>query len=167
MWEAVAVQKLLSFFQQKISAYLVIYKVLKHLTSWPLNELVKLTMLWTTGPRQISHIIFFTLSDKLTSLGMSSDKSCGRHHLVYFISYIQSFSARVAGLDLFINGFLVASATPSVFSWFSWNFQEIASVDVSGSSFIRVMIEFCLPEIQQTLIILLIYIGDYFYDNFV
>ena len=26
-------------------------KVLKHLTSWPLNELVKLTMLWTTGPR--------------------------------------------------------------------------------------------------------------------
>ena len=27
------------------------YKVVKHLTSWPLNELVKLTMLWTTGPR--------------------------------------------------------------------------------------------------------------------
>ena len=27
------------------------YKVIKHLTSWPLNELVKLTMLWTTGPR--------------------------------------------------------------------------------------------------------------------
>ena len=26
------------------------YKVIKHLTSWPLNELVKLTMLWTTGP---------------------------------------------------------------------------------------------------------------------
>ena len=26
------------------------YKVVKHLTSWPLNELVKLTMLWTTGP---------------------------------------------------------------------------------------------------------------------
>ena len=25
------------------------YKVVKHLTSWPLNELVKLTMLWTTG----------------------------------------------------------------------------------------------------------------------
>ena len=25
-------------------------KVVKHLTSWPLNELVKLTMLWTTGP---------------------------------------------------------------------------------------------------------------------
>ena len=27
------------------------YKAVKHLTSWPLNELVKLTMLWTTGPR--------------------------------------------------------------------------------------------------------------------
>ena len=27
------------------------YKVVKHLTSWPLNELVKLMMLWTTGPR--------------------------------------------------------------------------------------------------------------------
>ena len=25
------------------------YKVVKHLTSWSLNELVKLTMLWTTG----------------------------------------------------------------------------------------------------------------------
>ena len=28
-------------------------KVVKHLTSWPLNELVKLTMLWTTGPRRL------------------------------------------------------------------------------------------------------------------
>ena len=27
------------------------YKVVKHLTSRPLNKLVKLTMLWTTGPR--------------------------------------------------------------------------------------------------------------------
>ena len=26
------------------------YEVVKHLTSWPLNELGKLTMLWTTGP---------------------------------------------------------------------------------------------------------------------
>ena len=30
------------------------YKVIKHLTSWPLNELVKLTMLWTTGPRTLT-----------------------------------------------------------------------------------------------------------------
>ena len=31
------------------------YKVVKHLTSWPLNELVKLTMLWTTGPRLLGN----------------------------------------------------------------------------------------------------------------
>ena len=30
------------------------YKVIKHLTSWPLNELVKLTMLWTTRPWPLS-----------------------------------------------------------------------------------------------------------------
>ena len=52
MWEAFAVQKLLSFFQQKIPVYVFGYKVIKHLASWPLNELVKLTMLWT-GPRSI------------------------------------------------------------------------------------------------------------------
>ena len=31
------------------------YKVVKHLTSWPLNELVKLTMFWTTWPRWTNH----------------------------------------------------------------------------------------------------------------
>ena len=47
--EAFVVQKLLSVFQQNISAYLVIF--VNHVMSWPLNELVKLIMLWTTGPR--------------------------------------------------------------------------------------------------------------------
>ena len=37
------------FFNKNISVFG--YKVVKHLTSWPLNELVKLTMLSTTGPR--------------------------------------------------------------------------------------------------------------------
>ena len=41
-------QKLLSFLQQNISVFG--NKVVKHITSWPLNQLVKLTMLWTTGP---------------------------------------------------------------------------------------------------------------------
>ena len=50
IWEAFAVQKLLSFFQQKISVYFG-YIDLKHLTSWLLNELVNVTKLWTTGPR--------------------------------------------------------------------------------------------------------------------
>ena len=36
------------FFNKNISVFG--YKVVRHLTSRPLNELVKLTMLWTTGP---------------------------------------------------------------------------------------------------------------------
>ena len=44
MCEAFAVQKLLSFFSTKNFSVFG-YKVVKHLTSWPLNELVKLTML--------------------------------------------------------------------------------------------------------------------------
>ena len=38
----------LIFSTKKISVFG--YKVIKHLKSWPLNKLVKLTMLWTTGP---------------------------------------------------------------------------------------------------------------------
>ena len=33
------------------------YKVVKHLTSLPLNELVKLTMLLTTGPRYFNEML--------------------------------------------------------------------------------------------------------------
>ena len=44
-----ALQKLFSFFSTKKFSVFG-YKVLKHFTNWPLNELVKLTMLWTTGP---------------------------------------------------------------------------------------------------------------------
>ena len=50
-------QKLLSFFQQKNFSVFG-YKVIKHLTTWPLNELVKLTLLWTMGP---SYIYWLTL----------------------------------------------------------------------------------------------------------
>ena len=32
------------------------YKVVKHLTSWPLNKLVKLRMLWTTGLTTINGV---------------------------------------------------------------------------------------------------------------
>ena len=71
MWEA-AVQKLLSFFSTKnISVFG--YKVVKHLTSWPLNKLVKLTVLWTTRPRatgeqqiRIMKHIFFVLNSLTT-----------------------------------------------------------------------------------------------------
>ena len=43
-------EKLLIFFQQKYSEYCVL-NPLKQLTKMTLNELVKLTSLWTTGPR--------------------------------------------------------------------------------------------------------------------
>ena len=36
------------FFNKNISIFG--YKAVKHLTSWPLNELIKLRMLWTTRP---------------------------------------------------------------------------------------------------------------------
>ena len=36
------------FFIKNISVFG--YKIVKHLASWPLNELIKLTMLWTTVP---------------------------------------------------------------------------------------------------------------------
>ena len=60
MWEAIALQKLLPFFSTKnISGFG--YKVVKHLSSWPLNELAKLRMLWTTGPWLKNHL-FYLLS---------------------------------------------------------------------------------------------------------
>ena len=54
------------FFNKNISVFG--YKVIKHLTSWPLNELVKLTMLWTTGPRcktNIPNIVWIACHTKM------------------------------------------------------------------------------------------------------
>ena len=48
MWVAFAVQKLLTFFQQKNIKILYIESA-KTVNKMTLNELVKLTMLWTTG----------------------------------------------------------------------------------------------------------------------
>ena len=45
MWEALASH---IFSTKNIS--LIGYEVVKHLTRWPLNELIRLIMLWTTGP---------------------------------------------------------------------------------------------------------------------
>ena len=47
MWVAFAVQKLLTFFQQKYQNI----ESAKTVNKMTLNELIKLTMLWTTGPR--------------------------------------------------------------------------------------------------------------------
>ena len=69
MWEAFAAKAFLIFSTKNISVFG--YKVVKHFTSWPLNELVKLTMLWTTGPWSESallaqtylsqYLVFFTI----------------------------------------------------------------------------------------------------------
>ena len=49
MWEAFAVQKFFLIFSTK-NIGVFGYKIVKHLTSWTLNELLKGMMLWTTGP---------------------------------------------------------------------------------------------------------------------
>ena len=54
MWVAFAVQKLLTFFQQKNIRILYIESA-ETVNEMTLNELVKLTMLWTTGPCTICH----------------------------------------------------------------------------------------------------------------
>ena len=47
------------------------YKVVKHLMSWPLNELVKQTMLWTTGPRKSQKLfVFAEMSYKNTDVSI-------------------------------------------------------------------------------------------------
>ena len=49
MWVAFAVQKLLTFFQQKNISILYIEST-KTVNEMTLNELVKLMTIWTTGP---------------------------------------------------------------------------------------------------------------------
>ena len=51
MWVAFAVQKLLTFFQQKKNIRILCIESAKTVNEMTLNELVKLTTLWTTGPR--------------------------------------------------------------------------------------------------------------------
>ena len=51
MWVAFAVQKLLTFFSAKNIRILCIESA-KTVNEMTLNELVKITMLWTTGPCQ-------------------------------------------------------------------------------------------------------------------
>ena len=50
IWEALALQELLTFFQQIISMYFK-NTLATTLNKFVINKLVKLTMPWTTGPR--------------------------------------------------------------------------------------------------------------------
>ena len=54
MWVAFAMQKLLTFFSAKNIGILCIESA-KTVNEMTLNELVKLTMLWTTGPSSSDH----------------------------------------------------------------------------------------------------------------
>ena len=58
MWVAFAVQKLLTFFSAKIIRILYLESA-KTVNEMTLNELVKLTMLWTTGPWILDHRLLF------------------------------------------------------------------------------------------------------------
>ena len=50
MWVAFAVQKLFTFFQEKKNIRILYIESAKTVNEMTLNELVKLTALWTTGP---------------------------------------------------------------------------------------------------------------------
>ena len=62
MWVAFAVQKLLTFFSAKNIRILYIESA-KTVNEMTLNELIKLTTLWTTGPLLVNDSLKFTLSD--------------------------------------------------------------------------------------------------------
>ena len=62
MWVAFAVQKLLTFFSAK-SIRILYIKSAKTVNEMTLNELVKLTALWTTGPRSVYAAVVDTSTD--------------------------------------------------------------------------------------------------------
>ena len=86
-------KKLRSFsnsFNKNISAFG--YKVIKHLTSWPLNELVKLTMLWTTGPSSsVDYIHHFIVKTKMSKVK--------KKNIVQHLDQIQPKFASYKGAD--------------------------------------------------------------------
>ena len=78
-------QKLLSLFSTKnFSAFG--YKIVKYLTSWPLNELVKLMMLWTTGPKCFRVSALFTHA--MDAFIWRSEK-CEKLQVAHFVISLQ------------------------------------------------------------------------------
>ena len=75
-------QKLPSFFSTKNDSVFG-YKVVKHLTSWPLNELVRVTVLLTTGPwplrdalMKLHRWVYLTEMDKMEKTSKTTLASC-------------------------------------------------------------------------------------------
>ena len=86
MWVAFAVQKLLTFFQQKNIRILYIESA-KTVNEMTLNKLLKLTTLWTTGPRTFANgrKCPWTLCYTEFSL-VTCQRSCCRIHLSSSVS---------------------------------------------------------------------------------
>ena len=69
------------FFNKNISVYG--YKVVKYLTSWPLNEFVKQKMLWTTGPRCLSKCKLHWVASKVYMYPFGVNSLCTRPNVAY------------------------------------------------------------------------------------
>ena len=59
------------------------FKAVKHLMSWPLNELIKLTMLWTTGPWTIFLIFAYEHHDPFMRTCSSNGEPYYYHWLTH------------------------------------------------------------------------------------
>ena len=77
------------------------YKVIKHLTSWPLNKLVKLTMLCATGPWNPHQVILFIWISVMLSICWCKSnlyfnhqycKKFGNHQTSVFYSTVTSLT---------------------------------------------------------------------------
>ena len=110
--EAFAMQMLLSFFQ--LNNFNVFgYKVIKYLMSWPLNELVELTMLWTTRPSSLvlSLLLAWSIHKSWESLVIIGDLSV--------LVVVQTDSSiciycmhNCSSIDPFGKGFILLSVFP-------------------------------------------------------
>ena len=77
MWVAFAVQKLLTFFS-KINIRILYIESAKTVNEMTLNELVKLTTLWTTGPRSTHFAQLGLISDLISFLKFQNGISGNR-----------------------------------------------------------------------------------------
>ena len=94
MWAAFAMQKLLTFFSAKNIRilYIVSAKIFNEMT---LNKLVKLTTLWTTGPRIIAYFFLFCNKN-------SKDDSVSQNFFFFFFFFF--FFLWLSFWVLFISG---------------------------------------------------------------
>ena len=111
MWVAFAVQKLLTFFSAKTIRILCIESA-KTVNEMTLNELVKLTTLWTTGPRMLGKAF-----SRLFSYGSSENR------FWHFVQTISQTGVTVIGLRAFWNLIEHASynSWPQL-AWFSFEY---------------------------------------------